>query len=261
MTATRSSELRFSGDNAVVTGAASGIGRAVCERLVAAGVRTLALDLRVAEDIAPESPESGVQVSVSVDVRDPDAVAAAVRDFAGNAGIGYAANCAGILGRSGITGLAPEDWQQVLSVNLVGAANVMSAVSEHFRSTGAAGGTSVVNITSIEAERVLALTDPVPNCAYASSKAALTALTRNVAVIAARHGARVNTIAPGFVATPMAQGHGGDRGAPHWLDARVPLGRFARPSEIADAAMFLFSDQASYITGTQLTVDGGFELT
>lgn len=247
--------LSFSGRGAIVTGAASGIGAAVARLLVSAGVRTLALDLRKPESI--DGPYADLHVPAAVDVRDREVLQSVVDSHAGD-GFSYIVNCAGILETTGFVGVDQTAWSRALDVNLVGAYNVIDAGTPHLeRATVGA----IVNISSIESHRVVALTDPDPTPQYAAGKAGLSMLTRTAARALAQRGIRVNSVAPGFIATPMAAAHGDTTRLPESLNARVPAGRFGHPDEIANAVAFLLSDQADYITGGELLVDGGFELT
>lgn len=247
--------LTFHGATALVTGAASGIGAATADLLRSAGVDVIGLDRDY-----PAGVQSDPGITrARVDITDSVAVEAALVQALGGAPLAYVVNCAGILHDTGFDHATVEAWRRTLDVNLVGAYNVMVAAKPFMvRDRGA----SVVNVTSLEATRVIALSNPDPTPHYAASKAALAMLTKSAARALAGEGIRVNAVAPGFVRTKMgAAAHGGDASLPEALRRRVPVGRFAEPSEIASCIVFLLSDQASYVTGSALAVDGGFELT
>lgn len=250
---TRKLALTFGGGSAVVTGAASGIGAATARVLMSAGVPTVRLDVRTP---APD-PDFGpdLQTVMAADVRDDDL---AERFTDGPADVSYLVNCAGVLDNTGFAGVDREHWLRALEINLVGAYRLMDVLGPALRKSGRA---AVVNITSMEAARVIALTDPDPTPQYAASKAGLRMLTQTAARALASDGVRVNSVSPGFVATPMAAAHGDTSALPAALASRVPIARFADPDDVAYAVAFLLSDQAAYITGTDLRVDGGFELT
>ncbi|MDV3129664.1 SDR family oxidoreductase [Mycobacterium sp. 21AC1] len=253
---TRTTPLTYTGTHALITGAASGIGAATAAALMSAGIRTIRLDIREPEPDARYGAD--LQVCCAADVRDP-ALPAVLRDHGvGTEEISYLVNCAGVIEHTGFSDVSREQWLRCLEINLVGAYHVLDALTPALRKAETA---AVVNITSIEASRVIALTNPDPTPQYAASKAGLQMLTQSAARALAVHGVRVNSIAPGFVATPMAATHGDTSSLPPALAARVPARRFAQPSEIASAAAFLLSDQAAYITGAELRVDGGFALT
>ncbi|MBS1691435.1 MAG: SDR family oxidoreductase [Actinobacteria bacterium] len=248
--------LTFSGGDAVVTGAASGIGAAVASMLMAAGVRTIALDLR-SPALHPDLP-ADLQVAVAADIRDPDLAQRIAEAGAATDTVAYLVNCAGILDNTGFSRVDRQTWLRCLEINLVGAYHLIDILTPALRRAPAA---AVVNITSIEADRVIALSDPDPTPQYAASKAGLRMLTQSAARALAGDGVRVNSVSPGFVATPMAAAHGDTTALPSALAARVPAGRFATAADVAHAVAFLLSDQAAYITGTDLRVDGGFQLT
>ena len=252
----KSLPLTFSGGDAVVTGAASGIGAAIARVLMSAGIRTIRVDLRAPQPEPAFAAE--LQVGVAADVRDPDLVRRLSEAGAHGADISYLVNCAGIIENTGFSGVEREAWLRCLEINLVGAYNLIDALSPTLR---AAAHSAVVNVTSIEASRVIALSDPDPTPQYAASKAGLQMLTQTAARALAGDGVRVNSISPGFVATAMAAAHGDTTALPPALAGRVPAGRFAEPDDIANAVAFLLSDQAGYITGTDLRIDGGFQLT
>jgi NAD(P)-dependent dehydrogenase (short-subunit alcohol dehydrogenase family) len=246
--------LTYAGTTAVVTGAAGGIGAATAQVLLDAGLIVLCLD-RVLPTGAGDA--DGRRRCAVADVTDADGIGSVLDDLLAGDDLDYTVNCAGLLQETGYAGVSGEDWLRTLDVNLVGAYRVMEAARIRI---GGAGG-AVVNVTSIEAERVVALSNPDPNPAYAASKAGLAMLTRTAGRALAARNVRVNSISPGFVATAMAATHGDGAALPAALAPRVPLGRFASASEIAGVISFLLSDQAAYITGTDLRVDGGFGLT
>jgi NAD(P)-dependent dehydrogenase (short-subunit alcohol dehydrogenase family) len=256
MTSTPASlQLTFQGRVAVVTGAGSGSGAAAAELLTGAGLRVHCLDRAFAGG-RDAGPPGGTEVVA--DVTDREAVREALARSLGDDTLSYVVNCAGVLPENGFADVPDSAWRHALDVNLIGAYHVMDAAGAHL---AGAPGAAVVNITSLEADRVVALSNPDPNPQYAASKAALRMLTKSAARALAASGTRVNSVSPGFVRTPMAAQHGSGRSLPPALAGRVPLGRFAEAGEVAHAIAFLLSDQASYITGSDLRIDGGFELT
>lgn len=254
----RSLPLTFAGRVALVTGAASGIGAATARALMSAGIRTLCLDLREPDLVADIAED--LQIRRAADVTDIDALRAVISDEIGTDGLSYVVNCAGIIDDTGFSNVSRQSWLRCLEVNLVGAYNVVDAAGDLLRNSAAG---AVVNVTSLEGTRVVALSNPDPTPQYAASKAGLAMLTQTAARALAADGVRVNSVSPGFVATPMAlaAAHESTDGLPLALAPRVPLGRFAQPEEIADAIAFLLSDQARFITGADLRIDGGFTLT
>ncbi|BBY73988.1 3-oxoacyl-ACP reductase [Mycolicibacterium parafortuitum] len=246
--------LTFSGGDALVTGAASGIGAAIARTLMSAGVRTIRMDLQAPQP-DPDFP-AHLQAGVALDVREPDLL----DKLSGAApeNVAYLVNCAGVIDDTGFSGVDRALWLRCLEINLMGAYNTIDALTPVLRRASPA---AVVNISSIEAGRVVALSNPDPSPQYAASKAGLQMLTQSAARALAADGVRVNSVSPGFVATPMAAAHGDTTELPPALAPRVPAGRFAAPADIAHAVAFLLSDQAAYITGSDLRVDGGFQLT
>lgn len=247
--------LTYAGATAVVTGAASGIGAATAKLLLEAGLTVLCLDRVLPEG---DGGFGGRRRCAAADVTDADGLAAVLAERLGDDPLSYVVNCAGVLQETGFAEVRDDDWLRTLDVNLIGAYRVMEAARPRMAGQP---GSAVVNVTSIEADRVVAVSNPDPNPAYAASKAGLAMLTRTAARALAAAGIRVNSISPGFVATPMAAAHGGSGEFPPALTPRVPLGRFATAAEIAWGIAFLLSDQAAFITGSDLRVDGGFTLT
>lgn len=258
MTASRA----FAGDTALVTGAASGIGRATALALGAAGLRVLLLD-RDGAAVARVGAELGDGNRFGeADVADDAAIERAVTELARGLPLSYVAHCAGIHQSAGTADLTAGDWSRMLAVNLTGAFNVARVCAGRLRQ---APSPAIVNVTSIEARRVVALANPHSTPHYAAAKAGLEMLTRSLAHEFAPDGIRVNAIAPGLVDTPMTRGdHGtsrdgeGGRVLARAFADHLLIKRYAQPAEIAAAICFLLSDSASYITATTLTVDGGF---
>lgn len=231
---------------ALVTGAARGQGAAIVERLAADGFRVAACDVLTDELSASVDAlgDDGV-AAITLDVTSVDqwsaAVAAAVDRFGG---LSTLVNNAGVLHRAAIAEETPAGFEQCWRVNTLGPFLGIQAALPHLRD---ARGAAVVNTCSIGAVR------PFPHhAAYGSSKWALRGLTQVAAAELAPMGIRVNAVMPGAVDTPMLDGATQAR-----LAETAVMGRLATPMEIADAVAFLVSDHASFITGSELVVDGG----
>ena len=226
---------------ALVTGAASGIGAATTARFREEGATVATLDVNGDVDHA-------------VDVRDEAAVEAAVRAVVEREGhLDAVVNAAGVAGGGPVHLLEAEEWDRVVDVNLKGT----FLVAKHAAAAMLAQGSgSIVNIASIEG-----LEGTEGGSAYNASKGGVVLLTKNMAIDYGRIGIRVNCICPGFIETPMMaavmENEGMKTYRDKWLEEHK-LGRFGQPSEIAAAALFLASDDASFVTGHALVVDGGF---
>jgi NAD(P)-dependent dehydrogenase (short-subunit alcohol dehydrogenase family) len=247
---------------ALITGASSGIGRATGEAFAARGAKVV-LAARREHELATLTSEiesrggraSFVVTDVAIAKDVERMVAHAIEKFGR---LDYAVNNAGIEGRlSGITDLSEEEWDQVLDTNLKGTFLCLQYEARAMLAFGHGG--AIVNVGSVNSF----LGFPTGS-AYVASKHGQIGLTTSVSAELAPHGIRVNLVCPGFVDTPMhrrLRGIVGDDLYDKALIPRVHTRRAGRPDEIAQTIVFLCSDEASYISGTTLTPDGGFTLT
>jgi NAD(P)-dependent dehydrogenase (short-subunit alcohol dehydrogenase family) len=241
--------LDFAGRNAVVTGAGGGMGLAIARMLLAAGAQVTGLDLKP----RPGSLDADAAY-VQADLTDEGAVAAAMAAaFKGHGRLDYLVNAAGVLwfdrDRSALD-IDLEVWDQVLAANLTSAVHTARHAVPYMRRSG---GGAMVHFSSVQALRG----DPKPQDAYQAAKAGLIALSKSLAIQLAADGIRSNVILPGSTLTPMQARWDEDEAARAAAAAEVPLGRLGRPEDMANACLFLLSDRAAYITGTELVVDGG----
>lgn len=242
----------LTGRTALVTGGAKGIGRACCLRLAEAGAE-VAVNYLTSEQDARETAELVRQTGsrsliIRADVSSPEQVAIMVQEAAAALGpVDLLVNNAGVFHFVPHGETTIEVWRQTLDVNLTGAYLVTWAVKQSMIERGFG---RIVNIASIAGLRARPM-----SIAYAASKAGMIGLTKSVAEALAPHNVRVNAIAPGLIDTEILTGVAQER-----LDAIVqstPLGRIGRAEEVADAVLFLLSDQSSFITGQTLVVCGG----
>jgi NAD(P)-dependent dehydrogenase (short-subunit alcohol dehydrogenase family) len=245
---------RLEGKVALLTGAATGLGRVAAELFAGEGALVVIADVDDGDDAVTAITEAGGEAAfVATDVTDDVSVDAAItfalETFGGlhvlynNAGISPADD-------DGPTNTSDATWARTLDVNVTGIARCcrhgIPALLE-------SGGGSIVNVASFVAHMGAA----TPQIAYTASKGAVVAMTREIAVIYARQGIRANALCPGPVLTPLLAKFLSDDAKRQRRLVHIPLGRFGEPSEIATAGLFLASDDSSFMTGQSLIVDGG----
>lgn len=245
--------MRFNKKVAIVTGGASGIGLATAEILARDGASVIIADSSLqGEQVAAAMTEQGLQVKfVKVDVRYEDDVVNMVKfamDSWGRLDI-LVAN-AGITGRGTAEQVSLTDWEHVIKVNMTG---VFLCGKHAVSAMRASGGGSIVNIASI-----MGLVGKETVLPYSASKAGVVNLTRAMALDYAKENIRVNAVCPGFINTPIIQDRVQDPQMLNHLISLHPLGRLGTAEEVARAIAFLASEEASFITGAILTVDGGY---
>jgi NAD(P)-dependent dehydrogenase (short-subunit alcohol dehydrogenase family) len=245
----------FSGKVAIVTGAASGIGRATAQSYAREGASVIVSDVdevggketvRLIQDAGGESTFVRADVSKAVDceVLVEQAVARYGR-------LDLACNNAGIGGEQNLTAdYSIEGWQQVINVNLSG---VFYCLKYQIPTMLATGGGAIVNMASILGQVAFA-TAP----AYVAAKHGVVGLTKNAAVEYAAQGVRINAVGPAFIKTPMITQLEEDRETLRSLVALHPIGRLGQPEEVSELVIWLSSDKASFVTGAYFAVDGGY---
>jgi 3-oxoacyl-[acyl-carrier protein] reductase len=238
----------FTGQMAIITGAASGIGAAIAEAFLAEGSRVLALDLAYSRNGPKTKGPNHIQMGCDV-ASEADCNAVAALAVATFGRIDVLVNCAG-LGRDIPFLDTPRDvFDRVMRVNAGGVFQLSRDIAREMAGTG---GGAIVNIASISG-----LVGSKGRVAYGGSKAAVITMTKVMATDLGRFGIRVNAVAPGPVDTPMTKAVYTDADRRRYTE-RIPLARFGTPENIADAVLFLASPRAAYITGQTLAVDGGF---
>jgi NAD(P)-dependent dehydrogenase (short-subunit alcohol dehydrogenase family) len=245
--------MRLGDKVAVVTGGARGIGRAVANALAREGATLVVADVNAegaqvaANELAEASHRS---MPVAVNVADPASVAAMVRSVLDRFGkVDILINNAGVGGNTPFLETTLEEWNRIIGINLTGAFLVAQACA---REMVKAGGGKIVNIASLSGQR-----GGHGRAAYGSAKAGLELLTKVMAVELAEYGINVNNIAPGAIETEMAK-FAHDQATRAAYNYLIPMTRYGTPEEIADAAVFLCSDESRYVHGHTLNVDGGF---
>ena len=249
--------MGLSGKAAIVTGGASGIGYAIAEHFLGVGAKVVIADIDQdrGDKAVRELSKLGEIKFVKADVgnrADVDKLLAAAIDAFG--GVDILVNNAGIVHAADFLDISEEDFDRVLRVNLKGSFLTDQAVARHMVEKVKAGGKpgAIVNMSSVNA--VFAIANQVP---YSVSKGGINQLTKVMALGLAPFGIRVNAIGPGSIMTDMLASVNADPAAKNRILSRTPLGRIGEPAEIASIAVFLASDEASYISGQTIYADGG----
>jgi NAD(P)-dependent dehydrogenase (short-subunit alcohol dehydrogenase family) len=253
-------EPRLQGKTALVTGGARGIGAAACLKLAREGAAVAVADVLDEEGkaVAAAITKAGARaIYVRLDVSSETAWSVAVETaVAAFGGLDVLVNNAGIARIEDVETETLEGFNRLIAINQTGAWLGMRAAAPRLRR---AGGGSIINVSSIYG----AVGGSGVAHAYHASKGALRLMTKNAAIRYAKEGVRVNSVHPGFIDTPMVSPYlapSDDAPSPmmQFVLAHTPMGRIGRPEEVASAIAFLASDEASYITGTELYVDGGW---
>jgi 2-keto-3-deoxy-L-fuconate dehydrogenase len=243
---------RLAGKKTLVTAAAQGIGEATARAFAAEGAEVVATDineerLRLLEDVPGLSTRR-------LDVMSTDEVAAAAKDIGA---VQVLFNCAGFVHQGSILECEERDWDLSMDLNVKGMYRIIRAFLPPMIE---AGGGSIVNMSSIAS----ALRGVPDRCAYTTSKAAVLGLTKAVAADFVGRGIRCNAICPGTVDSPSLQERIGAaedaEGARKAFIARQPMGRLGRPEEIASLAVYLASDESAFVSGTAVSIDGGWSI-
>lgn len=244
--------MRLSGKHCLVTGAAQGIGLAICQAFLREGASLTATDLNPAALQA-----SGLPASARLTKLDVTSATEAKAVAAGAGRIDVLVNCAGYVAAGDVLGCSEQDLRRSLEINVMSIYFMTQAVLPGMIENG---GGNIINIAS-----VVSTTKTAPNrFAYAATKAAVLAMTQSVALDYVGKRIRCNSISPGTVDTPSLHQRIAAGQDPEALRkqmvGRQPMGRFGRASEIAEAAVLLASDEAGFMTGSDLVIDGGWSL-
>lgn len=240
----------------LITGGTGAIGTALCKQFHAAGNSVIAnchpTDTERSTEVVNTLVEEGVSVELlAFDVTDPVACEEAIADIEARVGpISVIVNAAGITRDAKLSNLEPEQWNAVLRTNLDGVYNVSRPAIEPM--TNRKFG-RIINISSVNGQR-----GQIGQTNYSAAKAGMTGFTKALAREVARDGITVNSVSPGYVQSPMIQAV--PEPVREKIVKQIPVGRFAEPDEIARAVAFLADSNSSYITGTDLSVNGGYHI-
>ncbi len=250
---------RLAGKVALITGASSGLGRVGAERFAAEGAKVVIADMADGDEVVEAIAAAGGEASyINCNVTDEQSVEAAVQHAVETfGGLHVLYNNAGVMlgdDDNPVT-TSVETYQKTMDINvlgtLLGCKYAIPAMQESFKESGEAG--SIINVASFVAHMGAA----TPQVAYTASKGAVLAMTREIAVIYARQGVRANALCPGPIMTPLLAKFLSDDAKRNRRLVHIPMGRFGEPIEIANGALFLASNESSWMTGQSLIIDGG----
>jgi NAD(P)-dependent dehydrogenase (short-subunit alcohol dehydrogenase family) len=238
--------MRLAGKTAIITGGGRGIGRAISETFAREGCRVMVTDIdagNAADTAEAINKAGGNAIFRLLDVTNQDDVSGAVKDAMDAFGrLDVMVNNAGVGGGF--------DWDRTIAVNLSGVYYGCSIAGE---AIAASGGGAIVNTASVAGLVGLGGTGP-----YVAAKHGVIGLTREFALLLAPRGVRVNCVCPGWIETEMTRGIMENEAGKRRIESQTPLGRTGKPQEIANAFLFLASDEASFVTGSAMVVDGGW---
>jgi 3-oxoacyl-[acyl-carrier protein] reductase len=247
---------RLEGKRALITGGAAGIGRSTALLFAQEGARVAVLDRHAAgaqETCSQIRGQGGSGIALTGDVTELESLVRAFheveREFGG---LDILVNNAGTAKQGALADIKHEEWQAVIATNLSGAMLCTQTALPLLKKAGTAKVINMASILASRASRRLA--------AYSASKAGLLSLTRSLALELGPYGIRVNAISPGFIRTEMTRGYHTRWLVRKFIEHRIPLHRFGEPEDVARVALFLASSDSDFITGADITVDGGVTL-
>ncbi|MDO4638008.1 MAG: 2,3-dihydro-2,3-dihydroxybenzoate dehydrogenase [Lautropia sp.] len=252
---------RFTDKKILVTGTAQGIGLRIAQRFVQAGAEVIGLDRQPAAGGNDGKSAAHTFEQIQLDLTDTAAIARVCEQLKARwPTLDVLVNAAGVLRMGGLDSLTSEDWDACLDVNVTGPFHLIQQWAPVFKAQRRG---AIVNIASNAA-----VVPRIGMLAYCTSKAAMVAMSQTVALELAPFGVRCNIVSPGSTDTPMLAGMLGDpagqrrlvEGLPEQYKLGIPLGKIGKPDDVADAVLFLASDQAGHITMQQIVIDGGATL-
>lgn len=246
--------FNLKGKTALVTGAAQGLGREIALAFADSGAFLVLSDIQNPQSTAAAVEKTGTRcIAVQADVTDESQVGAMAENAVAEFGrVDILVNNAGLsqLSYTATQDLPRSEWESIIGVNQTGTFFCCKHIGKKMISSG---GGSIINISS-----TAGVTGVTRAPAYAASKAGVILLTKSLALEWARHGIRVNAVAPHYLETSLTEGLRDSEKVYAGLIKQIPMGRFAKPSEMVGAAMFLASRAAGYMTGTVIVADGGY---